>query len=159
MSYKTFEGKLQAEGFKFGLVVSRFNNFLTDKLLEGAMDCLVRHGAIEENISVAYCPGAFEVPYVAARMAKSGKYDAIVCLGAIIRGETPHFNYIASETTKGVAKLALDTNIPIMYGIITADTLEQAIERSGTKAGNKGWYAAEAAVELVNLYQLLSENV
>ncbi|RKX28104.1 MAG: 6,7-dimethyl-8-ribityllumazine synthase [Candidatus Zixiibacteriota bacterium] len=155
MSYKTFEGKLQAEGFKFGLVVSRFNNFLTDKLLDGAVDCLIRHGASEDNIGVAYCPGAFEVPYVAARMAKSGKYDAVICLGAVIRGETPHFDYIASESTKGIAKLALDTNLPVIYGIVTADTLEQAIERSGTKAGNKGWHAAEAAVELVNLYRAM----
>lgn len=155
MSYKKLEGNLQAKGFKFGLVVSRFNNFLTDKLLEGAVDCLVRHGAIEDKIIVAYCPGAFEVPYVASRMAKSGKYDAVICLGAVIRGDTPHFDYIASETTKGIAKLALDLDLPIIYGIITADTLEQAIERSGTKAGNKGWNAAEAAIELVNLYKAM----
>ena len=155
MSYKTFEGKLQAEGFKFGLVVSRFNNFLTEKLLEGAVDCLVRHGASEKDITAAWCPGAFEVPYVAARMAKSGKYDAVICLGAVIRGATPHFDYIASEATKGIAKLALDTDLPIIYGMVTADTLEQAIERSGTKAGNKGWHAAEAAVELVNLYRVM----
>ncbi|MBU8932400.1 MAG: 6,7-dimethyl-8-ribityllumazine synthase [candidate division Zixibacteria bacterium] len=155
MGYKTFEGKLQAEGFKFGLVVSRFNNFLTEKLMEGAVDCLVRHGASEEDLTVAWCPGAFEVPYVAARMAKSGKYDAVICLGAVIRGATPHFDYIANEATKGIAKLALDSNLPIIYGMVTADTLEQAIERSGTKAGNKGWHAAEAAVELVNLYRVM----
>lgn len=153
MGYKTFEGKLQAEGFKFGIIVSRFNSFLTEQLLQGAVDCLVRHGAVEEDLSVARCPGAFEVPYVAARMAKSGQYDAIICLGAIVRGDTPHFEYIAAESTKGIAKLALDTNLPVIYGIVTADTLEQAIERSGTKAGNKGWHAAEAAVELVNLYR------
>ncbi|MFH2048391.1 MAG: 6,7-dimethyl-8-ribityllumazine synthase [bacterium] len=155
MSYKKFEGNLQAKGFKFGLIVSRFNNFLTDKLLEGAVDCLVRHGATEDKISVAFCPGAFEVPYVASKMAKSGKYDAVICLGAVIRGDTPHFDYIASETTKGIAKLALDLDLPIIYGIVTADTLEQAIERSGTKAGNKGWNAAEAAIELVNLYKVM----
>ena len=155
MSYKKFEGNLQAKGFKFGLVVSRFNNFLTDKLLEGAVDCLVRHGASEDKISVAFCPGAFEIPYVASKMAKSGKYDAVICLGVVIRGDTPHFDYIASETTKGIAKLALDLDLPIIYGIVTADNLEQAIERSGTKAGNKGWNAAEAAIELVNLYKVM----
>ena len=155
MSYKKFEGNLQAKGFKFGLIVSRFNNFLTDKLLEGAVDCLVRHGASEDKISVAFCPGAFEIPYVASKMAKSGKYDAVICLGVVIRGDTPHFDYIASETTKGIAKLALDLDLPIIYGIVTADTLEQAIERSGTKAGNKGWNAAEAAIELVNLYKVM----
>ncbi len=155
MSYKKLEGNLQAKGFKFGLVVSRFNNFLTDKLLEGAVDCLVRHGASEDKISVAFCPGAFEIPYVASKMAKSGKYDAVICLGVVIRGDTPHFDYIASETTKGIAKLALDLDLPIIYGIVTADTLEQAIERSGTKAGNKGWNAAEAAIELVNLYKVM----
>jgi len=155
MSYKKFEGNLQAKGFKFGLIVSRFNNFLTDKLLEGAVDCLVRHGASEDKISVAFCPGAFEIPYVASKMAKSGKYDAVICLGVVIRGDTPHFDYIASETTKGIAKLALDLDLPIIYGIVTADNLEQAIERSGTKAGNKGWNAAEAAIELVNLYKVM----
>jgi len=155
MSYKKLEGNLQAKGFKFGLVVSRFNNFLTDKLLEGAVDCLVRHGASEDKISVAFCPGAFEIPYVASKMAKSGKYDAVICLGVVIRGDTPHFDYIASETTKGIAKLALDLDLPIIYGIVTADNLEQAIERSGTKAGNKGWNAAEAAIELVNLYKVM----
>ena len=155
MSYKKFEGNLQAKGLKFGLVVSRFNNFLTDKLVEGAVDCLTRHGSSDADISVAYCPGAFEVPYVAAKLAKSGKYDAVVCLGAIIRGDTPHFDYIANEATKGIAKLALDTDLPVIYGMVTADTLEQAIERSGTKAGNKGWHAAEAAIELVNLYKAI----
>ena len=155
MSYKKLEGNLQAKGFKFGLIVSRFNNFLTDKLLEGAVDCLVRHGASEDKISVAFCPGAFEIPYVASKMAKSGKYDAVICLGVVIRGDTPHFDYIASETTKGIAKLALDLDLPIIYGLVTADTLEQAIERSGTKAGNKGWNAAEAAIELVNLYKVM----
>jgi 6,7-dimethyl-8-ribityllumazine synthase len=155
MGYKVFEGKLEAAGFRFGIVVSRFNNFLTDKLLEGAMDCLSRHGADQANVSVAYCPGAFEVPPVAARMVKSGNFDAVICLGAVIRGETPHFEYIASESAKGIAKLGMDAGIPVIYGVVTADTLEQGIERSGTKAGNKGWNAAEAAVEMVNLFKAI----
>ncbi len=155
MSHTVFEGKLHAKGFRFGIVVSRFNNFLTDKLLDGALDCLLRHGAEDNNISVAYCPGAFEIPYVAGRMAKSGNYDAVISLGVLIRGYTPHFDYIAGEATKGIAKLALETGLPVIYGIVTADSLEQAIERSGTKAGNKGWSAAEAAIELVNLYKVM----
>lgn len=155
MGYKIFEGKLEAAGFRFGLVVSRFNNFFTDKLLEGAVDCLTRHGADEANMTVAYCPGGFEIPYVAGKMVKSGRYDAVICLGAIVRGETPHFDYIASESAKGIAKLAMESGIPVIYGMVTADTLEQAIERSGTKAGNKGWHAAEAAVEMVNLYKAI----
>jgi len=153
MSHKIFEGTLRAEGFKYGIVVSRFNNFLTDKLIEGALDCLKRHGADENNIGVAYVPGAFEIPYVASRIAKSGKYDAIICLGAIIRGDTPHFDYIANEASKGIAKIAIDSGLPVIYGLVTADNLEQAIERAGTKAGNKGWDAAEAAVEMLNLYK------
>ncbi len=155
MAYKTYEGKLEAAGFRFGLVVSRFNNFLTDKLLEGALDCLMRHGASEDKIAVAYCPGGFEVPPVAARMVRSGKYDAVVCLGAVIRGDTPHFEYIAAESAKGIARLAMEAGIPVIYGVVTADTREQAIERSGTKAGNKGWHAAEAALEMVNLYRAI----
>jgi len=153
MSHKIFEGTLRAEGFKYGIVVSRFNNFLTDKLIEGALDCLKRHGADENNIGVAYVPGAFEIPYVASRIAKSGKYDAIICLGALIRGDTPHFDYIANEASKGIAKIAIDSGLPVIYGLVTADNLEQAIERAGTKAGNKGWDAAEAAVEMLNLYK------
>ena len=155
MAIKKFEGKLDASGAKVGIVVSRFNNFLTDKLLEGAIDCIVRHGGADENIAVAYVPGSFEIPYAAAKMAKSGKYDAVVCLGALVRGDTPHFDFIAAEATKGVAKIALDTDLPVIYGIITTDTLEQAIERSGTKAGNKGWQAAEAAIEMISLYRAL----
>jgi len=155
MGYKVFEGKLEAAGFRFGIIVSRFNNFFTDKLLEGAVDCLTRHGADDQSITVAWCPGGFEIPYVAAKMVKSGQYDAVICLGAIVRGETPHFEYIAAESSKGIAKLSLDSGIPVIYGIVTADTLEQAIERSGTKAGNKGWHAAEAAVEMVNLYKAI----
>jgi len=153
MDYKVYEGKLDAQGLTFGLIVSRFNNFLTDKLLEGAIDCLKRHGAEESKLSVAYVPGAFEIPYVASRMAKSGNYDAVVCLGALVRGDTPHFDYIANEASKGIARIALETDVPVIYGLVTADTLEQAIERSGTKAGNKGWDAAETAIEMVNLYK------
>ena len=155
MKVKRLEGKLDATGLKFGLVVSRFNNFLTDKLLDGALDCLVRHGGDEKNFEVAYVPGAFEITYAAAKMAQSGKYDAVICLGAIIRGETPHFDYIANEASKGIARLALETGRPVIYGLVTADTLEQAIERSGTKAGNKGWHAAEAAIEMVTLYRVI----
>ena len=155
MAMKRFEGKLDASGAKFGVVVSRFNNFLTDKLLDGAVDCIIRHGGADENIAVAYVPGSFEIPYAAAKMARSGKYDAVVCLGALVRGDTPHFDFIAAEATKGIAKIALDTELPVIYGIITTDTLEQAIERSGTKAGNKGWQAAEAAIEMISLYRAL----
>jgi 6,7-dimethyl-8-ribityllumazine synthase len=155
MSYKKFEGDLDGRGLKVGIVVSRFNNFFTDKLLEGALDCLKRHGAKEEDVAVAYVPGSFEVPAAAARMVKSAKYDAVVCLGAVIRGDTPHFDFIAAENSKGVAKLAMENSIPVIYGVITTDTLEQAIERAGTKAGNKGWDAAEAAIEMVNLYKAI----
>jgi len=150
-----FEGKLDATGLKVGIVVSRFNNFLTDKLVDGAMDCLVRHGALEEEQAVAYVPGAFEITPGAARMVKSGRYDAVICVGAVIRGHTPHFDYIASEAAKGIAKLGVDSGIPVIFGLITADTLEQAIERAGTKAGNKGWDAAQAAIEMVNLYRAI----
>jgi 6,7-dimethyl-8-ribityllumazine synthase len=153
MSITRFEGKLEAAGVRVGIVVSRFNNFLTDKLLEGAIDCLIRHGGKSEEIAVAYVPGSFEIPYAASKMVKSGNYDTVICLGALIRGDTPHFDFIAAEASKGIAKLALDSGTPVIYGIITADTLEQAIERSGTKAGNKGWQAAEAAIEMVNLFK------
>jgi len=155
MTYKLFEGKLDASGKKFALVVSRFNNFLTDKLLEGALDCLKRHGADEKNISVAYVPGAFEIPYAAAKMSVNKNYDAVICIGAVIRGDTPHFDYIANESAKGIAKIAMESGKPIIYGLITADTLEQAIERAGTKAGNKGWDAAETAIEMISLYGVL----
>jgi 6,7-dimethyl-8-ribityllumazine synthase len=156
MSYKSFEGKLDAGGRKFGIVVSRFNNFLTDKLLDGALDCLKRHGAKQENIGVAYVPGAFEIPLAAHKMANSSSFDAVLCLGAVIRGATPHFDYIAAESAKGIARIGLEAGIPVIYGMVTADNLEQAIERCGTKAGNKGWDAAEAAIEMINLYQELS---
>nr|MBN2277710.1 6,7-dimethyl-8-ribityllumazine synthase [candidate division Zixibacteria bacterium] len=158
MNYKEIAGNLNARGLKFAMVVSRFNNLLTSKLLEGALDCLVRHQADINDISVAWVPGAFEIPYAAARLVKSGKYDAVLCLGAVIKGDTPHFDYIASEATKGIAKTALDSGIPVIYGLITADTLEQAIERAGTKAGNKGWDAAQAGIEMANLYREIDKK-
>lgn len=151
MSYKTYEGKLDAKGKKFAIVVSRFNNFLTDKLLDGALDCLKRHGANLDTVTVAYVPGAYEIPYAASKLIQK-EFDAVICLGAIIRGNTPHFDYIANESSKGIAKIGLDSGKPVIYGLITADTLEQAIERAGTKAGNKGWDAASAAIEMINLY-------
>jgi|TARA_B100002003_G_C13903617_1_gene440107 6,7-dimethyl-8-ribityllumazine synthase len=148
---KLFEGLLLGEGLKFGVVVSRFNEFITGKLLEGARDALVRHGVNQEDISVAWVPGAFEIPLVAQKLAQTNNYDALICLGAVVRGGTPHFEYIAAEVTKGIAKVGLDTGLPVTFGIITADTLEQAIERAGTKAGNKGFDAAVDAVEMANL--------
>jgi len=148
---KIYEGKLIAKGYKFGIVVGRFNEFITNKLLGGALDALKRHGAEDENIEVAWVPGAFEIPLVAQTMAKGGKYDAIICLGAVIRGGTPHFDYICAEVSKGIAKVSMDTGLPTVFGIITADTIEQAIERAGTKAGNKGWDAAVTGIEMANL--------
>lgn len=149
---KVFEGQLIAKGRKFGIVASRFNEFITNKLLEGALDALKRHGAKDEEIQIAWVPGSFEIPYAAQRMAESGKYNAVICLGAVIRGSTPHFEYIASEVTKGIAQTGLKTGVPVIYGVITPDTLEQAIERAGTKAGNKGFQAAMSAIEMVNLF-------
>jgi len=148
---KLFEGSLIGEGLKIGMVVSRFNEFITRKLLDGAQDALVRHGVTQENIDIAWVPGSFEIPLVASKLAQTKRYDAIICLGAVIRGGTPHFEYIASEVTKGIAKVGLETGLPITYGIITADTLEQAIERAGTKAGNRGFDAAVDAIEMANL--------
>jgi len=148
---KTFSGKMLAEGKKFGIVVSRFNEFITGKLLEGAIDSLVRHSADEKNIDVVWTPGSFEMPVVTKKMAGSKKYDAIICLGAIIQGDTPHHEYIANEVTKGIAQVSLDSGVPVIFGILTCDNLEQAIERAGTKAGNKGSQAAEAAIEMANL--------
>ncbi len=152
---KTLEGALVAKGLSFGIVVSRFNDFFSRKLLDGAMDCLARHGADEKAITVAWVPGGFEIPLVARRMAASGKYDAVIALGALIRGNTPHFEYIAAEVAKGLAATAMETDRPVVFGVITTDTLEQAIERSGTKAGNKGFDAALAALEMANLYKVL----
>jgi len=154
---RVIEGKLVAEGFKFAIVVSRFNHFITERLLEGALDCLRRHGAREEDIHVIRTPGCFEIPAVAKKLVERGFYDAIICLGAVIRGGTPHHQYISAEVTKGIAQLSLESPIPVTYGIITPDTLEQAIERAGTKVGNKGWDAALAAVEMVNLFKEIKE--
>jgi len=150
---KEIKADLIAKGKKFGFVASRFNEFITAKLLEGAADTLIRHGVSDANIEVVWVPGAFEIPYVAQKLSKMKKYDAVICLGTIIRGSTPHFDYIASETAKGVAKVAMDSGVPCIFGVITADTLEQAIERAGTKDGNKGRDAALAAIELANLYK------
>ncbi len=148
---KTYEGNLIGKGLRFGIIVSRFNEFFSGKLLEGAKDALNRHGVVEADIEVAWTPGSFEIPLIAQKMAKSKKYDAVICLGAVIRGGTPHFDYIASEVAKGVAKVGLDTGVPVIFGVITTDTLEQAIERSGTKDGNKGFDAAVSAIEMANL--------
>jgi 6,7-dimethyl-8-ribityllumazine synthase len=152
---KIVEGKIRAEGLRFGIVVSRFNSFITERLLEGTLDALRRNGAKEEAIEIYRTPGSFEIPAVVKRLAERNSYDAIICLGAVIRGATPHFTYISAEVTKGIAQLALESAIPIAYGIITADTIEQAIERAGTKAGNKGWDAALSAIEMANLYREL----
>ena len=151
----TYEGHLVATGLKFGIVVARFNELLSSRLLAGAKDALVRHGASEGDIDVAWVPGAFVIPLVAGKLATSGKYDAVLALGVVIRGGTPHFEYISAEVSKGVAKIGLDTGVPVMFGVITADTIEQAVERAGTKAGNKGWEAAEAAIEMANLVKAM----
>ncbi len=148
---KTYEGQLVAKGLKFAIVASRFNEFISGKLLEGAMDALTRHGASDGDISVAWVPGSFEIPVVAAKMAASKKYDAVICIGAVIRGSTPHFEYIASEVAKGVAQVGMSSGVPTIFGVITTDSIEQAIERAGTKAGNKGYAAAESAIEMANL--------
>jgi len=150
---KEYNGQLIAKGFKFALVVSRFNDFITEKLLEGAVDAIDRSGGDKEAIDILRVPGAFEIPLVAKRVAQANKYDAVICLGAVIRGETPHFDYVAGEVTKGIALLNLEFAVPISYGIITADTTEQAIERAGNKMGNKGFQAAQAAIELLNLFR------
>jgi 6,7-dimethyl-8-ribityllumazine synthase len=155
---KTVEGKLVVKGKKFGIVNSRFNEFITQKLLDGALDALLRHGAKEEEIEVVWVPGSFEIPYAARKMAQSGGYDAVICLGAVIRGDTPHFDYICSQVTKGVAETALSTGVPTIYGLVTADTLEQAIDRAGTKAGNKGRDAALSAIEMVNLFAEMGQT-
>jgi 6,7-dimethyl-8-ribityllumazine synthase len=148
---KTFEGMLLGEGLKFCLVVARFNDFITNKMLEGAQDTLLRHGVNEDDIEVTWVPGCFEIPLAAQKLAGTKRYDAIICLGAVIRGGTPHFEYVASEVTKGIAQVSLNSGLPVIYGIITADTLEQAIERAGTKQGNEGTKAANTAIEMANL--------
>ncbi len=148
---KRVEGYLSAKGYRFGLVVSRFNELISSKLLGGALDALKRHDARDEDMEVFWVPGSFEIPLMAKKAAKSGRFDAVICLGAVIRGETPHFEYVASEVAKGVAQVTLETEIPVTFGVITSDTLEQAIERAGSKAGNKGWDAAMGAIEMVDL--------
>lgn len=148
---KSYEGKLVAKDYKFGIVVSRFNELISKNLLGGALDSLKRHEVKDENVSVAWVPGSFEIPLVAKKMAASGEYDAIICLGAVIRGDTPHFEYVAAEVSKGIAKVGLETGVPVAFGIITSDTLEQAVNRAGAKAGNRGWQAALSAVEMANL--------
>lgn len=148
---KIYEGYLVSQGLKYGLVVGRFNEFIGSKLLGGAIDALKRHGVEESEIEIAWVPGAFEIPLAAKKMAKSDKYDAVICLGAVIRGATPHFDYVSSEVTKGVASVSLDTEVPVIFGVLTTDSIEQAIERAGTKAGNKGYDAAVTAIEMANL--------
>jgi 6,7-dimethyl-8-ribityllumazine synthase len=155
--FKIIEGKLLAEGKNFALVVSRFNDFVTEKLLSGAFDALTRFGAKAENIDIVKVPGAFEIPLVAKKLAQKGRYHAVICLGAVIRGATPHFDYVSAEVSKGIAQVSLETSIPIIFGVVTTDTLEQAIERAGTKSGNKGWSAAIAAVEMANLIEAVEQ--
>ncbi|HCX03187.1 MAG TPA: 6,7-dimethyl-8-ribityllumazine synthase [Clostridiales bacterium] len=152
---KVYEGQLKADGKKFGIIVGRFNEFIGGKLLSGALDALKRHGGSEENIEISWVPGAFEMPLAAQKMAKSKKYDAVICLGAVIRGATPHFDYVSNEVTKGIASVSLSQELPIIFGVLTTDTIEQAIERAGTKAGNKGYDAAVSAIEMVNLLEQL----
>ena len=153
----TFEGKLTAKGIKVDIVAARFNEFITGKLLEGALDGLTRHDVLQDDISVAWVPGAFEIPLIASKMANSGKYDAVICLGAVIRGSTSHYDYVCAEVSKGIAQVSLASGIPVLFGVLTTDTIEQAIERAGTKAGNKGFDCACSAIEMVNLVRELSK--
>jgi 6,7-dimethyl-8-ribityllumazine synthase len=155
---RVFEGFLRGEGLQFAIVVSRFNEFISSKLLSGAWDCLTRHGVSAADVDVAWVPGAMEIPLIAQRLAKSERYDALICLGAVIRGSTPHFDYVASEVAKGVAKVQLDASMPVIFGVLTTESIEQAIERAGTKAGNKGWDAALAALEMANLIHGMDES-
>ncbi|WP_050606870.1 6,7-dimethyl-8-ribityllumazine synthase [Clostridium niameyense] len=152
---KMYEGKLVGQGLKVGIVVSRFNEFITSKLLEGSLDCLKRHDVVDENIEMCWVPGAFEIPAIAKKMAKKEQYDAIICLGAVIKGATSHFDYVCNEVSKGVASVSLEKEIPVIFGVLTTDNIEQAIERAGTKAGNKGYDAAMSAIEMANLYKIL----
>jgi len=153
---KVYEGHLIGQGLRFGLVAGRFNEFITTRLLSGALDALNRHGVAEQDVEIAWVPGAFEIPLVARRMVALQRFDAVICLGAVIRGATPHFDYVAAEVAKGVAKVGLDTGVPTIFGVITADTIEQAVERAGTKAGNKGWDAAVTAIEMANLMRQMA---
>ncbi|MCL5677328.1 MAG: 6,7-dimethyl-8-ribityllumazine synthase [Firmicutes bacterium] len=152
---RVFEGKLLGDGLKIGIVVSRFNEFITQKLLAGALDALRRHGVSDTDVDAAWVPGAFEIPLLARRLAGTGRYDAIICLGAVIRGATPHFDYVAAEVSKGVAHVGLETGVPTIFGVVTTDSIEQAVERAGTKGGNKGWDAAISALEMANLLKTL----
>jgi 6,7-dimethyl-8-ribityllumazine synthase len=154
---KIIEGMLQAKGKKFAIVVSRFNEFISEKLLAGALDALVRSGANNEDIDIVKVPGAFEIPLLSQKMAQKGTYHAVICLGAVIRGATPHFDYVSSEVTKGIASVSVKTNVPVILGVLTTDTIEQAIERAGTKAGNKGWEAAIAAIEMANVIEAVEK--
>ncbi len=155
MQPKVHQGLLRAEGFRFAIVVSRWNDFLTVRLTEGALDALERLGADEKSVEIFKVPGSFEIPLTAQKIAESGKFDSVICLGVVIRGQTPHFDYVAGEAAKGIGQVSMKTGIPVMFGVVTADTLEQAIDRAGVKAGNKGFEAAMSAVELVNLYQVM----
>ena len=148
---QTIQGHLNAKGKKFGLLVSRFNEFITGRLLEGALDCIERHGGDTQSMDIVYVPGSFEIPVIAQKMAQSNKYDAVICLAAVIRGGTPHFEYVAAEVTKGIAQVSLQTGLPVIYGVLTCDSVEDAIERAGTKQGNKGWNAALSAIEMADL--------
>jgi 6,7-dimethyl-8-ribityllumazine synthase len=150
---KTYEGQLTGTGLRIGIVVSRFNHFITERLLEGAVDALKRHGVADQDITVYRVPGSFEIPLVAKKVAEARKVDGVLCLGALIRGSTPHFDFIAAEVTKGIAAISLDLGLPMAYGVLTTDTIEQAIERAGTKSGNKGWEAALSLLEVINLFQ------
>lgn len=152
---KKIEGKLSGENLNFGIVISRYNNFISERLLTGAIDCLVRHNVSENSIDVVWVPGAFEIPPVAKKLIETKKYNAIICLGAVVRGETPHFDYVASEVSKGIAYLSLEEKIPVIFGVLTVDNIEQAIERSGGKVGNKGFDAAMAAIEMANLFNVI----
>ena len=154
---KTYEGNLVSSGIRVGIVAARFNEFITSRLVDGALDGLKRHETAEADIQIAWVPGAFEIPLIASKMAKSGKYDAVICLGAVIRGSTSHYDYVCSEVSKGIAAVSLETGVPVMFGVLTTDTIEQAIERAGTKAGNKGFACAEGAIEMVNLIRSMEE--
>jgi 6,7-dimethyl-8-ribityllumazine synthase len=154
---KIIEGQLIAKGNRFAIIAGRFNDFITDRLVSGAMDALTRSGAKDTDVDIVKVPGAFEVPLIAGKMAKTGKYDAVICLGAVIRGATPHFDYVSAEVSKGIAHVSLESEVPVIFGIVTTDTIEQAIERAGTKAGNKGWNAAMSAIEMANLVKVINQ--
>ncbi|MBW7473501.1 6,7-dimethyl-8-ribityllumazine synthase [Paenibacillus oenotherae] len=155
MAHQVFEGHLISQGLRYGVIVGRFNEFISSKLLGGALDAFKRHGADDAEVDIAWVPGAFEIPLIALKMAESGKYDAVITLGAVIRGSTPHFDYVCSEAAKGVAAASLKTGVPVVFGVLTTDSIEQAVERAGTKAGNKGWEAAVTAIEMANLTKTL----